>query len=505
MKTITIIRREIMDKKLKILAFDFGASSGRAMLGEFDGEKITLEEIHRFSNDPVRITGSLHWDVLRLFHEIKQGILKCVNSGHTDIAAIGIDTWGVDFGLLDEQGNLLGNPYHYRDMRTEGIMEKVFEKVPKAEVFENTGIQFIWFNTLYQMFSMQENNVPILDKAKTLLMMPDLFNYFLTGEKKTEMTNASTTQMYNPVKGTWAKEMLEKLEMPTEILTDIIQAGTVVGKLSPAICEELGISPIPVVSVASHDTGSAVASVPVEDEEDFVYISCGTWSLMGIESKTPIINEKSLALNFTNEGGVEKTTRFLKNIMGLWLVQESRRQWQKEGEDLSFKELEDMAREAKPFVSFIDPDDISFATPGDMPARIRAFCEKTGQRVPETKGEIVRCIAQSLALKYRHTVECLEEILGKRLNVIHMVGGGIKDKMLCQFTANATGCKVEAGPTEATSIGNIAVQAMALGEIQNVQQARSIIKASFPTTVYEPTETKAWDEAYKVFKKIITK
>ncbi len=494
-----------MDKKLKILAFDFGASSGRAMLGEFDGEKITLEEMHRFSNDPVRIAGSLHWDVLRLFHEIKQGILKCVNSGHTDIAAIGIDTWGVDFGLLDEQGNLLGNPYHYRDMRTEGMMEKVFEKVPKAEVFENTGIQFIWFNTLYQLFSMQENNVAILDKANTLLMMPDLFNYFLTGEKKTEMTNASTTQMYNPVKGKWATEMLEKLEMPTEILTDIVQAGTVVGKLSPAICEELGIPPIPVVSVASHDTGSAVASVPVENEEDFVYISCGTWSLMGIESKAPIINEKSLALNFTNEGGVKGTTRFLKNIMGLWLVQESRRQWQKEGEDLSFKDLEDMAKEARPFVSFIDPDDISFAPPGDMPARIRAFCEKTGQSVPQTKGEIVRCIAESLALKYRHTVECLEEILGKRLNVIHMVGGGIKDRMLCQFTANATGRKVEAGPTEATSIGNIAVQAMALGEIKNVQQARSIIKASFPTTVYEPTETKAWDEAYKVFKEIVEK
>lgn len=492
-----------MNRILKILAFDIGASSGRTILGVFDGEKISLEEIHRFPNDPVNIRGNLYWDILRLFYEIKRGIIKCVNEGHGDIASIGIDTWGVDFGLLDEQGNLLGNPYHYRDIRTEGMMEEAFKRVPKEEIFRQTGIQFIWFNTLYQLLSMKAKKVPILDKAKTLLLMPDLLNYFLTGVKSTEFTNATTTQMFNPITENWAKEMLENMAIPTEILTDIVHPGTIVGELSPEICAEVGIKAVPVISVASHDTGSAVASVPVIRKEDYVYISCGTWSLMGVESDEPVINEKSLALNFTNEGGVNNTIRFLKNIMGLWLVQESRRQWQREGEDLSFAELEKAAWKAEPFVSFIDPDHSSFATPGNMPQRIKEFCNKLGQPVPENKGAIVRCIAQSLALKYRYTLECLEDIMDKKFNVIHMVGGGIKDTMLCQFTANATGKPVVAGPVEATSIGNIVVQAMALKAIDDLQCARQIIQNSFPSTVYQPQQTEEWNMSYEKFKNVI--
>jgi rhamnulokinase len=502
MKSVT--GRDKMQNNVKMLAFDFGASSGRAMLANFDGEKLSLEEMHRFSNDPVNVRGSLYWDVLRLFYEIKQGILKCANGGHKDIASIGIDTWGVDFGLLDGQGNLLGNPYHYRDTRTEGMMEEAFKLVPKEEIYGETGIQIIWFNTIYQLLSMKINNSPMLEKAKTLLLMPDLFNYFLTGVKSTEFTNATTTQLFNPTKGTWAKELMRCLGIPAEIFTDIVHAGTIIGSLSPDISKELGVGDIPVVSVASHDTGSAVAAVPVIDEEDYIYISCGTWSLMGVEANKPIINEKSFGLNFTNEGGVNNTIRFLKNIMGLWLVQECKRQWDREGEKLSFAELEQMAWNAKPFVSFVDPDHHSFATPGNMPQRIRDFCKNTNQPVPESKGEIIRCVAQSLALKYRYTVECLEEILGKKLNVIHMIGGGIKDKMLCQLTANATGREVVAGPVEATSIGNIIVQAMALKEIGNLREARQIVKNSFPTTVYQPENISEWDEAYSKFVKLIS-
>ncbi len=365
-----------MKKEIKMLAFDFGASSGRAMLGTFDGKELKLEEVHRFSNDPVLVRENFHWDVLRLLYEIKQGILKCVNGGHKDITSIAIDTWGVDFGLLDEKGNLLGNPYHYRDTRTDGMMKKLFEIVPQDEVYDTTGIQFMEFNTIFQLFEMKLSNSPLLKDAKTLLLMPDLFNYFLTGVKSTEFTNATTTQLFNPSKGTWAKEMIEQLEIPTGIFTDIVHAGTVIGKLSPEISRELGIDQIPVISVASHDTGSAVAAVPVVDEEEFVYISSGTWSLMGIESATPIINKKSQTLNFTNEGGVNNTTRFLKNIMGLWLVQESRRQWKREGEELSFAELEQMAWESKPLEAFIDPDYHAFSTPGNMPKKIKEFCEK---------------------------------------------------------------------------------------------------------------------------------
>jgi len=481
-----------------MLAFDFGASSGRAILGIFDGNKLITEELHRFSNDPVNVRGNFYWDILRLFHEIKQGIIKCVNVGHKDIDSIGIDTWGVDYGLLDERGNLLGNPYHYRDTRTDGIMEEVFKIIPKGELYQKTGIQFMKFNTIFQLYSTKLNTPSMLDQAKTLLFIPDLLNYFLTGVKVTEYSIASTSQLLDPQTRTWSDEILDKLELPRQMLTDIVPSGTIIGKLSKTLAQELGIGEVNVVASASHDTASAVTAVPAANR-DYVYISSGTWSLMGVEADEPIINEMSSQLAFTNEGGVSNKIRFLKNIMGLWLVQECKRQWNKEGDNCSFAELEKLAREAKPFVSFVDPDDDSFMTPGNMPEKIRAFCKKTNQPVPESKGEVIRCVLQSLALKYRKTVESLEQILGKELPVVHMVGGGIKDTLLCQFTANATGKKVIAGPVEATSIGNLMTQAMALSKINSLQEIRQVVKNSFETTEYLPEDIEQWNQAYGRF------
>ena len=492
-----------MKKNYKFLAFDFGASSGRAMLATFDGEKITLEEKHRFSNDPVDINGSLHWDVLRLFFEIKQGILKCANSGDRDIDCIGIDTWGVDYGLLDANDKLLGNPYHYRDTRTDGMYDKAFAVVPKEEIYAETGIAFNWFNTLFQLLSAKLSKDVALENAKTMLFMPDLFNYFLTGEKKVEYTIASTSQMFDSRTHTWAKDLLKKLDIPTDIFPEMVYPGQVVGTVKPELAEELGIAEVPVIAVASHDTGSAVASVPVVDEKDFIYISSGTWSLMGVELDSPNVSEDALNYNYTNEGGVNKTIRFLKNIMGLWLIQESRRQWDREGELLSFDELEKQANEATPFASLIDPDYPAFQTPGNMPRRIREYCEKTGQKVPETKGEIVRCIAESLAFKYRQTIEGMEDVNGKKYNSVHIVGGGIKDKMICRFTANATKRVVEAGPVEATSIGNVLVQAMAVGAISDLNEGRKVVKNSFDIARYEPEDSEAWDNAYAKWLEII--
>ncbi len=492
-----------MSKTYKFLAFDFGASSGRAILAKFDGEKLELEEKHRFDNDPVTINGCFHWDVLRLFHEIKQGILKCANSGDRDIDCIGIDTWAVDYGLLDKDDHLLGNPYHYRDTRTEGMYEKAFSIVPKEEIFKETGIAFNWFNTVYQLLSAKLSDDPTLKEAKTLLMMPDLFNFFLTGVKKTEYTNASTTQMFNSERYEWSYDMLKKLGIPTDILTDIVYPGEIVGTVRPELAEELGIAEVPVVAVASHDTGSAVASVPVVDKKDFVYISSGTWSLMGVELDKPNVSADAMKYNFTNEGGVAKTIRFLKNIMGLWLIQESRRQWKREGELLSFDELEQQARAAKPFASLIDPDDPSFQGPGNMPKRIREYCERTGQAVPETKGAVIRCIAESLAFRYRYTVEGMEEVTGNKYSVINIVGGGIKDKMICQFTANATKRIVSTGPVEATSIGNIVVQGIAMGAIKDLNEGRKIVRRSFDITEYQPQDSEAWDAAYEHWKEII--
>ena len=487
----------------KMLAIDLGASSGRGIIGKFDGEKITLEEIHRFSNDPVMLPTGFYWDTLRILFEIKTAILNASHAGGVD--TIGIDTWGVDYGYLDKNGALLSNPYNYRDVRTEGIQDYVFQNIaPLSEIYGVTGIQSLNLNSIYQIAADLRDHPWVVENAETMLFMPDLLGYMLTGEKKTEYTIASTGAILDAEKRDYALDLLAKFGLPEKLHCEIVQPGTELGALLPAIEEETGNTGAKVIKVASHDTASAVLAVPAEDE-DFLYISSGTWSLMGIESKTPVINELSAKYNFTNEGGVFGTIRILKNIMGLWIEQESRRQWTRDGTKYSFDELSEMALASKPFQCFIDPDDQLFATAGNMPRRIREYCEKTGQHVPETVGEIVRCIFESLALRYRWTAEKLEELTGRTYPVINIVGGGTKEEMLSQFTADASHRKVCAGPVEATALGNIAMQCIASGEIKDMWEARRIIRNSTDIKEYAPDmeNAAAWDEAYARFLKII--
>lgn len=486
----------------KVLSFDFGASSGRAMLAQFDGEKITMEEIHRFSNDPVIVNGTMYWDVLRLFFEIKTGITKATNMGGFD--AIGIDTWGVDFGLIDKRGKLLGNPVHYRDTRTEGICEEVYKIIPKDELYNMAGIQFMRFNTIYQLMYLKLNEPEILENAEKMLLMPDLFCYMLTGEMKAEASIVSTTNMYEPYKRDWNFEIIEKLGLPKKIFPEIVKSGETYGMLSDEICEELGCKKVPVIAVCGHDTASAVAATP-SDTDDFVYISCGTWSLFGIESKEPIINAQAVEMDFTNEGGYKDTVRFLKNIMGLWLIQESRRQWKREGEDVSFDTLEKEALAAEAFKCFVNVDDPMFETAGNLPERVKKFCEKTGQYIPQSRGEIMRCIYQSLAMKYKYTFNKLEAIGGRKYESINMLGGGIKDKLLCRMTADACNVTVKAGPTEATVMGNIAVAFAALGEISDFKDLRRVTTASSDLAIYEPCDADVWEKAYSDYLEIINK
>ncbi len=486
----------------KVLAFDLGASSGRGIIATLENGKITLNEIHRFANNGISAAGTLYWDVLYLLDQIKQGIVKAKHAGGFD--AIGIDTWGVDFGLLDESGDLIANPVHYRDSRTDNIPEEFFNVVDKDTLYNKTGIQIMNFNTLFQMFYLAKYKKDTLNRADKMLFMPDLLNYFLTGEKKSEYTIASTSQMIDPYTRDWHKELLEEAGIPTNVLCDIIPAGTVVGKLTDAICEELGVESVPVIAVGEHDTASAVVSVPTEDK-DFVYISCGTWSLFGTELDEPNISGKGLAASYTNEGGYNNKIRFLTNIMGLWLIQESRRTWIKQGQELSFNDLEQAAVKCEPFKCFIDPDSPEFGKPGDIPKRVQEFCKRTNQYVPQTVGEIMLCIYQSLAMKYRHAFLNLQEISGKRFEGIHIVGGGTKDPFLCRLASNACNIKVVAGPIEATALGNVAVQLMSLGELDGLTEARRVIKNSFDIKQYDPSETEAWDAAYEAFKSILVK
>ncbi len=483
----------------QLIAFDFGASSGRAMLGSFDGERIKLTEIHRFPNDPVQVGDTLYWDLLRLFHEVKQGLIKAKAYGRID--SIAIDTWGVDFGLLDQAGRLLENPVHYRDNRTEGIMDEVFQLIPKAELYQRTGTQFLHFNTLYQLYSLKKQRPELLEQAACLLQTPDLFLYLLTGRRQAEFTIASTSQMINPYSSDWDWELLERLDLPARLLCPVVYPGQPAAPLAPAICAELGLEPIPVMVAASHDTASAVVAVPAT-EADFIYISSGTWSLMGIESPSPLINDQTYSFNFTNEGGYNKTTRFLKNIMGLWLIQESRRQWMREGATVSYADLEREALACAPFVSLIDPDEPELGFPGDMPAKIRQLCQATGQPVPETRGEVVRCIYESLALKYQVTKQQIEQVTGRQYHYLHVVGGGTKDGLLSQFTANATGSRVIAGPIEATALGNMAVQLLAHGTIKDLAAARSLIANSFELKSYEPADQASWQAALQRYRQL---
>lgn len=483
----------------RVLAFDFGASSGRAIIGTLDNGKITLNEVHRFSNDPVTVNGTFYWDVLRLFHEIKQGLLKAKQAGGFD--SIGIDTWGVDFGLLDKDGVLLENPVHYRDKRNIGMVEKAAKYIGKDEMYKLTGIQFMDFNTAFQLLSIKENRPELLARAQSLLFMPDLFAYFLTGNKVSEYSIATTSQLVDINTRDWSKEMLEKLGLPEKIFNRIVPSGSVTGYLSDEICEELGLEKVPVIAVCGHDTQSAVTAVPSE-KEDFAFISSGTWSLFGTETKKPIVNDLSYSFNVTNEGGFGCSTAFLKNICGLWLIQESRRQWIREGKEYSYAELEKAALREKPFARFIDPDAPEFAVPGNLPARITEYCRRTGQSVPENEGQTVRCIYESLALRYRAVLEGIEKCTGKNYDSLNVVGGGTKDTLLCKMTADACNITVYAGPIEATVMGNVAVQLISGGDIADVVEARRIIANSGQLKCCSPENTAAWDEAYEKFKSV---
>lgn len=485
------------------LALDLGAESGRGMLGFLEDGKFRLEEIHRFLNGPVRVGDSLFWDVLKMWEEIKTCI-KLAGQKYGGLQGIGVDTWGVDFALLGKGDILLGNPYHYRDKRTNGMLEEAFRRVPKERIYFRTGIQFIQLNTLYQLLAMRVEESPLLQIAETFLMMPDLFNFWLTGVKANEFSIATTSQFYNPIQGDWDRELLQDMDIPHHFLQKIVPSGTVLGELLPSVGEEVGLEGVPVVAVACHDTGSAVAAAPAEGE-DWAYISAGTWMLMGVEIKEPIINQRSFELNFTNEGGVGGTFRFLKNIMGLWLIQESRRTWASRGEEYSYAELTQMAESARPFSAILEPDHPSFLPPGDMPARIASFCQKTGQEPPGTKAELVRCVLESLALKCKWVLEKMEDMMGKRLERIHIFGGGSQNTLLCQFIADATDRLVLAGPVEATATGNALVQALALGYIRSHKEMREIIRNSFEVKPYEPHHTDAWDSAYERFLKLMEK
>jgi len=489
------------------LAIDMGASSGRHVVGLFDGEKLRLEEVYRFENRPVDVAGSLHWDLLAQWSHVIAGLRAAGSRLGKAITSVGVDTWGVDFGLLGRDDVLLGNPTHYRDARTNGMLEKAYSIVPRAEIFQHTGLQFMQFNTLYQVLAMKLADSPLLEIARTLLMMPDLFHWLLTGRKSNEFTNATTTQFYDPVKGRWATELLERFDLPTEILGPISQPGTNLGRLRESLAAETGLAETDVVLPGSHDTASAVMAVPAASRPgarpDWCYISLGTWALMGVESPRPVVNDKVLKLNFTNEGGVGDTIRLLKNITGMWLVQECRRVWNQSGRDWGWEDLNKLSAAAPPLVSFINPDAHDFLAPTDMPEAIRQFARNTAQPVPADEGAVLRCALESIAMKFRHVLGMCEELCEGRIETIHIVGGGTQNRQLCQAAADACARRVLAGPIEATATGNLMMQAVAAGDVGSIAQAREVIRNSFPVEEYEPQNTAAWDEAYEKFLSIL--
>lgn len=484
------------------LAFDLGAESGRAVVGVLDGGRLTLKEVHRFINRPVRISGRLYWNVPQMFQELKTGLLKGVTE-YPYIESIGIDTWGVDFGFVTKNKELVGLPVCYRDHRTDNVPEKLFKIIPKEKLYSLTGIQIMQINSIFQLYSMMLEDSPFFKSIYKLLFMPDLFNFMFTGKVFTEFSIATTSQLYDPVKSQWSEEIFDSLKLPIEIMPEILDTGIELGNILLEIKEELGLErDITVIAPAEHDTGSAVAAVPAFSD-NWAYISSGTWSLMGVEIKEPIITKESMNANFTNEGGVNRTFRFLKNITGLWLLQGCRRAWEKRGYNLSYSDIVKMAEESKPFECFIDPDDPLFLNPPDMPEAIRNFCRKTNQKVPETKGSIARCVFESLAFKYREVFDTLKGLLKKDINVLHIVGGGSQNTLLSQFTANVLNVNVYTGPVEATAMGNIMVQAIVRGAIKDLEEGRGIVKNSFERVVYEPLEPEVWDSQYQRYRNTV--
>jgi rhamnulokinase len=485
-----------------MVSIDLGAQSGRVALGHFDGERLTVTELHRFPNVPVRVHDTLHWDALRLHDGILEGLRAAAREAGGSVDSVAVDTWGVDFALLDRAGRLVQNPVHHRDRRTEHAMDEVYARVPARELYERTGIQMMPINSVYQLWAMVASGDPALEAAETLLMMPDLFHYWLCGARACEFTDATTSQCFDPRSGDWAWDVLERLGVPSRLFAEVVPPGTVLGPLRDEVVEETGLAGASVIAPAGHDTASAVAAVPFR-EPGSAYISSGTWSLVGIEAPAPVIDDRTFAANLTNEGGVGGTFRLLRNVTGLWLLHECRRAWSLEGRTWEFAELVALAESAPPLQAFVDPNEPAFLPPGGMPARIRAFCARTGQEPPAEPGAVVRCVLESLALKYRQTIELLAAASGVAPREIHVVGGGARNRLLCQWTADATGLPVLAGPAEATEIGNLAVQAMALGELGSLEEARDMICSSFSPDVYEPQDSGAWDDAYGRFDKLL--
>ncbi len=488
-----------MSETADLIAVDLGAESGRTFLGSFDGDRVGLEEVRRFPNLPVRIGGSLHWDVLRIMQEVKDGLAAAVEEGGRP-ASIGVDSWGVDFALLDRDGALVSNPHHYRDSRTEGLVEVAAGRVSESEIYRVTGIQFMQINTLYQLLAMEGS--PLLGAADTLLLIPDLIAYWLTGGRACEYTNATTTQLYDLGTAGWASDLMGDLGIPERLFPEIVAPGVRLGSLLPEVREETGLGEVPVTAVATHDTASAVVAVPADGP--FAYISSGTWSLVGVEAEEPVTTQAALRHNFTNEGGFGGRIRLLRNVMGLWLLQECKRTWARGGKDLSYDELVRLAEAQAPFGALVDPDHVGFLAPGDMPSRLRRFCAQTGQDLSEEPGAVARCVFESLALKYRWVLEKVEEVSGQRAEKVHVVGGGARNALLCQLTAEATRRPVLAGPVEATALGNVMVQAYGRGYVGSLQDIRAVIRSSVEVRTHVPEDDAGeWEEAYERFSGLV--
>lgn len=473
----------------RVLAFDFGASSGRAVLAEYENDSLVCSEVHRFENDPCMQNGRLHWDFDRLMDHVYEGIAK---AGRID--SVGFDTWGVDFGLLDETGKLLENPVHYRDSRTKGMVEQACKTLPADVLYHATGNQVMEINTLFQLLAVKRIQPELWKKAKRLLFMPDLFAYRLCGADVCETTIASTSQMLDASTGNWSTAVLEAFDIPESLFAPIVPSGTIIG-------EYQGIK---VVAAAGHDTQCAVAAMPVQ-KDGAAFLSCGTWSLLGCELDGPVLTETSRTLALSNERGANGKVDYLKNIIGLWLIQESRRQWRREGKEYSYADLERLALEAEPFACFIDPDAPEFVEPGDIPGRIKEFCRRTEQFIPETVGQVMCCIYESLAMKYRFALEQIMQATGKRFSSLHILGGGTKDGLLCRMTADCTGLPVIAGPVEATALGNVLIQLTALGELNSLEQGRALIAKTQSVQQYEPKRYEIWNQNYKRYCELFQK
>ncbi len=492
-------------KQKVYLGIDLGAESGRLIAGLWDGAKLTLEEVHRFANGPILVSDSIRWNTLGLWSEIQTGMTLAAKKYGDSIVSIGADTWGVDFVLLNKEEEMLGLPYHYRDARTNGVMDEVFKTVSKNDIFAETGLQFMQFNSLFQLYAWKKKAPSILDNAQTFLMMPDFLHWCLCGSKVVEFTNATTTQCVNALTRDWSKGLLEKLGIPTHFLPQIVKPGTFLGNLRANLSEKTGLKNIRVVAPPTHDTGAAVAAIPTRrtGTANWAYLSSGTWSLLGAEIQQASLTPETLAFNMTNEGGVDNTYRLLKNIMGMWLIQQCKKSFERQGKNFTYAELEQMANQSTPFRSIIDPDDARFLNPADMPEAFRSYCRETGQPVPETEGELMRCARESLALKYRETMLAIEKLTGEKLEVLHIVGGGSKDGLLNQMTADLCGIPVVTGPVEGTVIGNLLTQARADGELGSLADLREAVRASSVIRTFEPGSATGWDKAINLFDQLI--